>query len=526
MDLSLKLSNVPKDKKSDFLRKKLRELRLLYKVDMLTDRHKNIVSLSSATLRLARNFFKCQTAALLFTDKEARHRQFYLALGLETDASGNDINLHLKELMHKTVGTGDSADIVNRDSEASAELTDYILASFSVSDRLCGALMIGNREKPWDEEDLHYLRSIISQVDNGLEHAFLNQKYQRSRKLIAREARKLSFVYEISLSLGKDEDFSSLCCRILESAMQLVDVNRCSFMRYDADTDELRTEFAIGIPFVKSQLTLKLGQGLAGAALKEGRAILSSRGSSDLRFIPFNKGPEDFPSIVNLACLPLIVEGQPMGVLNFSSTDPSYSVTPDELAALEVVTHLIALAWQKQRLYQVSIKDELTGMYSFRFFKQRLQDEMNRANRYESLLSIVMFDIDHFKMFNDSYGHLAGNFVLREFAAILDDSIRTGIDIAARFGGEEFVLILPGTPESGAVLVAERIRTLVENRSMEYDGQSLKVNVSGGIRQFLPGMSLDDFIQNADQALYVAKESGRNQTKGFSTLPDTIPLPS
>ena len=508
MDLARILADVPVSEKNLFLRKKLRELQLLYKVDKITDKCKNLVSLSSATLKLACRFFKCEIAAILVTDREARHRQFYLAVGL--DELHRDTSLHLKELLHGAV-TDITSEIVNRSQDKTSAPEDYILAVFPVSERLSGVLMIGKREKPWDEEDQHYLRAIVSQIDNGLEHAFLKQKYQRSQKLAARETRKLSFVYEISLSLGNEEDFTSLCRRILESAMHLVDVNRCSFMRYDPDKDELKTEFAIGIPFTRSQISFKLGEGVAGAALQEGRAILAARGGKDVRFIPFNNSAEEFPAIVNMACLPLIVDGKPMGVLNFSSTEKDYMVTPDELAALEVVTQLIGLAWQKQRLYQISIKDELTGMYSFRFFKLRLQEEMNRASRYETSLSIVMFDIDYFKKFNDTFGHLAGNLVLREFARILNDSVRFGVDVAARFGGEEFALILPGTPANGALFVAERVRASVENAVMDFAGQVLKVTVSGGVRQFTPGMSLEDFIKDADRALYSAKESGRNR---------------
>jgi diguanylate cyclase (GGDEF)-like protein len=516
MDLNQKLVHVPKNRKPEFLRKKLRELRLLYRVDRITDKHRDLASLAAATLKLARGFFRCQTAALLFTDREARHRQFYLALGLDSHPSRDHASQHVKELLNGTIDSPGSSEVVNRGNGTPTVPTDYVITSFAVSDRLGGALLIGEREEAWNEEDLHYLRAIVSQIDNGLEHAFLMQKYQRSRRRIEREARKLSFVYEISLSLGREEDFTSLCRRILESSMQLVEVNRCSFMLYDPEKDELRTEFAIGIPFRKSQVTLKMGEGVAGSALKEGRATLATKGSVDSRFIPFNRAPEEFPDIVNLACLPLIVDGYPFGVLNFSSSDPKYTVTPDELAALEVVSQLVVLAWQKQRLYQMSIKDELTGLYSFRFFKQRLQEEMVRAQRQETPLSVVLFDIDFFKKFNDSNGHPAGNMALKCFADILRNSIRQGVDVPARFGGEEFVLVLPGTPEAGAVFVAERIRVAVEAANVRFEGKSLSFTVSGGVRQLVTGMMFDDFVQAADQALYKAKDGGRNRIEVFS----------
>ncbi|PKL48914.1 MAG: hypothetical protein CVV42_07935 [Candidatus Riflebacteria bacterium HGW-Riflebacteria-2] len=518
MDLTLKLADVPQNLKKRFLRKKLRELQLVNRVDKITDRCKTLITLANATLKLARKFFRCEFAAMLFTDREARHRQFYLAVGI--DNAQNEAVLRLKELLHDAVTHGIGGQAVNSNEGNQLFPADYAVLSFAVSERLVGALIVGGREKKWTDEDLHYLSAISSQIDNGLEHAFLMQKYQRSRRLAERETRKLSFVYEISLSLGQEEDFAALCRRILESAMHLVDVNRCSFMRYNAELDELKTEFAIGIPFLKSQMVFRMGEGLAGAALKEGRPILASRGGRDLRFIPFKNGAstEEFPSIVNMACIPLLVEGQPMGVLNFSSTEADYYVTPDELAALEVVSQLIVLAWQKQRLYNISIKDELTGMYSFRFFRQRLQEEMSRALRFETPLSIVMFDIDYFKKFNDSYGHLAGNLVLREFANILNESVRFGIDVAARFGGEEFALILPGTDESGALCVSERIRKVVEESPFDFNGQTLKVTVSGGVRQLESGMMLDDFVKEADRALYVAKEGGRNRIVVCSSL--------
>lgn len=165
------------------------------------------------------------------------------------------------------------------------------------------------------------------------------------------------------------------------------------------------------------------------------------------------------------------------------------------------------------QLEEMATVDELTGLANFRVFKRRLKDDWLRAARYETPLSLVMFDLDDFKRVNDSYGHQAGDRVLREFATLVAGGARA-TDIAARYGGEEFAMILPHTGGERAVRVAERIRRAVEEFPFGERQPPIRVTVSAGIATYpaSPGIdSAEQLVAAADRALYSAKKAGKNR---------------
>jgi diguanylate cyclase (GGDEF)-like protein len=174
-----------------------------------------------------------------------------------------------------------------------------------------------------------------------------------------------------------------------------------------------------------------------------------------------------------------------------------------------------ALLYERTR--QIAITDRLTGLYNFGYFHERLREERMRAERYHRLLSLVIFDIDHFKKYNDANGHPAGNEVLKKIAQILKEEKRD-VDIVARYGGEEMVLILPETSRRHAADLAERIRrriseTLFENMESQPSG---KLTVSAGVATFpVDASDEDDLVQKADNSLYQAKTQGRNLVVAF-----------
>lgn len=160
--------------------------------------------------------------------------------------------------------------------------------------------------------------------------------------------------------------------------------------------------------------------------------------------------------------------------------------------------------------------DRLTGLYNRNYFGEALKSEASRCRRYQTEFSLVFLDIDHFKFINDTFGHLAGDQVLKSIANLIQSEKRAE-DIAARFGGEEIVLILPETPKYKALIIAERIRHKIEYLDLKIKGEVIRATVSGGVATF----PLDTDIENeildcADRALYRAKHRGRNQIVLFS----------
>ena len=170
-----------------------------------------------------------------------------------------------------------------------------------------------------------------------------------------------------------------------------------------------------------------------------------------------------------------------------------------------------------RRTQDSAIVDELTRLYNFRHFQERLREEVRRAGRYETPLALLMIDADDFKAFNDTYGHLAGNAALRRLGQVLKRSVRE-VDLVARYGGEEFVILLPNTPKAGAVRVAEKVRLAVERTRIGGGGSERRtLTVSVGVA-CLPGDGTGEtqLVDRADRALYMAKGLGKNRVKTFS----------
>ena len=186
-------------------------------------------------------------------------------------------------------------------------------------------------------------------------------------------------------------------------------------------------------------------------------------------------------------------------------------IKPFDLQELEV---RIERAIQVSRSFmKLTYVDALTGVYNRRFFDDRLPTEINRTRRYNQPMALVMFDIDHFKKFNDTYGHRAGDFVLSSLAQHVKKSLRTQ-DIVCRYGGEEFTVIMPMTRGEDAAMVMSRIRADLSDRFFysPYDKQDFNIHISIGIAR-LPedGMEASVVMRAADEALYEAKETGRNK---------------
>ena len=185
------------------------------------------------------------------------------------------------------------------------------------------------------------------------------------------------------------------------------------------------------------------------------------------------------------------------------------------LLDIQYVTQIVrfaSIAIENANLYWQATTDRMTKLFSHHSFQQNLEEEIARAHRYGTTLSLIMFDIDHFKKFNDTYGHLQGDVIIKEIANILRGSVRT-IDFTARYGGEEFAVILPEVNAKGAAVVAERIRKTIEQHSFSGEDEPLFVTVSIGVAEFKPARirSASQLIAEADKALYQSKEMGRNQ---------------
>jgi two-component system cell cycle response regulator len=164
------------------------------------------------------------------------------------------------------------------------------------------------------------------------------------------------------------------------------------------------------------------------------------------------------------------------------------------------------------RVKNLSIRDSLTDLFNHRHSIELVSHEFERVGRYQESFSVLMIDIDHFKQINDEHGHPVGDVVLRDVAHLLKDTLRT-VDAVGRYGGEEFLAVLPHTTSEEAVQTAERVRQRVEQHGFKVQDKTLKVTISIGVATY-PGGHADSastLIREADQALYRAKDAGRNR---------------
>jgi diguanylate cyclase (GGDEF)-like protein len=211
--------------------------------------------------------------------------------------------------------------------------------------------------------------------------------------------------------------------------------------------------------------------------------------------------------------LPLVAGETSFGTLTLSGRQ--FSDEQRRLAKSLAAQAVIAL--ENARLHSIVEReahiDGLTGLASRRHFEETLARELARAKRFGTPLAIVLADLDNFKAVNDRHGHAVGDLVLREFAAVVQNTVRE-VDLAGRWGGEEFALLLPGTDARGGVQLAERLRTAIESRAVILpDGSALKITASLGVSSYSAASSAEELFDAADQALYRAKTSGKNQVK-------------
>jgi diguanylate cyclase (GGDEF)-like protein len=224
-------------------------------------------------------------------------------------------------------------------------------------------------------------------------------------------------------------------------------------------------------------------------------------------------------------CIPILAQGETLGILHIQTTDEAPQMDGSEMSFKTTFAGQVGLSIANIRLREAlrtqSVRDALTGLYNRRYLEETLDREVRRASRTSQSLGILMIDLDHFKKFNDTYGHEAGDAVLRATGALLAAGIRAE-DFVCRFGGEEFVIILPTADAAASRTRAERLRAKMKELVVMHEGSSLGlVTISVGVSAFPEyGLSAKDLMAAADAALYEAKRAGRDQVMVAAAISD------
>jgi diguanylate cyclase (GGDEF)-like protein len=314
-------------------------------------------------------------------------------------------------------------------------------------------------------------------------------------------------LFEIGKAVGSDDNLATLLARISELVCQLTSAEACSIMLLDTDRERLLGKAAYGLH--RRDVTLisfRIGEGVAGWVAERGEPALIDDVASDERY----KVLADSENRIRaLACVPLQYREERIGVLTITSPRAA-AFSQDDVELLTFIATTMALDIDNARLRRLSVTDPLTEAYNREFLQQRLPPAVEQAERRGEPLSVAMIDIDHFKDVNDQFGHAIGDRVLAEVAARLRAAIRAG-DLLVRYGGEEFLVLLPGADAIQAAEIAERMRLKMESDPIATDGAAIEVRISVGVAELRRGSDTgSQLVRRADTALYAAKGRGRN----------------
>lgn len=337
--------------------------------------------------------------------------------------------------------------------------------------------------------------------------------------------RHLTLLYDISRALSGTLDSEDLYGEIAEIVGCMLDFDELVLMLYNDRSRKLRVVATYGIddPGPLMGMAFDRGEGITGETIETKEAIYVPDTSKDKRYL-YYKGlkPEDGA----LYSVPILnPEGErAIGVINVSRPT-TQAFSQQERETLRAVSHLIGMHIVNARLFQEikeqSVKDALTGLNNRRDSEEAVRREFNRAHRFERQFSVLIIDIDHFKKYNDRYGHPQGDVILKEFASLLASSLRD-VDYVARWGGEEFLVILPNTDLEGAARAGDKICRNIRRHPFPKRSSQPKrhFTVSIGAACFPEhGQTVEDLIRAADKALYEAKGAGRDQVAVAETIP-------
>ncbi len=315
----------------------------------------------------------------------------------------------------------------------------------------------------------------------------------------------LSLQEEIS-SIMKLEDLVDF---VVTKAVDILDVHRCSLMLLDKDRNELSIKAAVGInEDIIQQTRVKLGEQVSGVVAMYGEPMMISDMDVESPLPRKNRPSYQGRSFMSV---PIKLEKKVIGVVNVTHKGKNKSevFNQTDLRVLSAIIRQTAVAIENAELYRelryLSITDPLTGLFNHRHFTKSLEQEIKRVRRYPAPLCLLMIDVDHFKTYNDTLGHLVGDRILKEVSQVIRKNLRE-IDVACRYGGDEFAVILVETRVHKAEIVAKKFLKAVEQLQLEKP-----ITLSIGLAAFSEGMDRHDLILKADRALYESKKAGRNR---------------
>jgi diguanylate cyclase (GGDEF)-like protein len=332
---------------------------------------------------------------------------------------------------------------------------------------------------------------------------------------LKRQIERLSLFHEIGKALASTLDLQKILQTVMEKISDVLQPDTWSLLMLDETAQELHFEIAIGAGADKlKDVRLKVGEGIAGWVAQTGEPVLVEDAKRDPRFTPRidEVTQTDTRSVV---CVPIKGKEKILGVIELVNCLGRESFRREDIPILKSLADYAAIALENaryiQRIHELTITDDCTALYNARHLNFVLDAEIYRSTRYGYEFSVIFLDLDHFKQVNDTHGHLVGSKLLWMIGDLIKGHLRL-IDYAFRYGGDEFVVLLPQTSKQNSLMVVRRLKDLL-NSTLFFTEEALNIMVTAsfGVASFpADGRTRRELLRMADEAMYLVKNTTRN----------------
>ncbi len=415
----------------------------------------------------------------------------------------------------------DQANLLVLDVEQNVPSKEFVKASNGIPKIVVTREGSGGKVDLWLKKPLSFPLPIPSQrellhfAERLIDENKLIDKNAQLTKALDHKNKEIAFFEEINKMLTSQQEIDKILIVVMKKIKEVTEAESWSITLLDESSGDLILHHAEGKAKKKpKQYRIKPGEGITGWVAEKGVPVVVPDVARDKRFSPKADRHTGFQTKTLMAA-PIKSQGQVLGVLEVINKTTGQNFTEEDLELLMRFVDQAALAVERIMLYQklqeLVITDDLTSLFNSRYLHRSIETEVQRSDRYGTSVCLIFMDIDHFKDVNDHYGHLAGSKLLVEMAQLLISQVRS-VDIVARYGGDEFVVVLPQTTTRDAVLVAERMRKAIEkNTFLRNEGYHFKMTASFGVASY-PGAakSKEDLLRLADEAMYRVKHRNRN----------------
>jgi diguanylate cyclase (GGDEF)-like protein len=356
------------------------------------------------------------------------------------------------------------------------------------------AAMSVTREYVFEQRDLDVLRTAAGQVSVAIENARLFSEEQR-------RSRQFAFLSSVSKTAISSEDAEHMLAEIVRNIQKNFRFDHIGIGIFDYSTKEIEIKAEAGTTAHETGKKIPLSAGILGRVARTGEsALVHATESAPIQGV--------LPTAKTVLCIPITYGDTLLGVLNVES-EQEHAISPEDVLVMNTLADLLATALHNsfvfQKLQQQSITDGLTGIKTRRFFWEALSAEWKRASRSGRPFSVVLVDLDKFKEVNDTYGHLEGDLVLARVGRLLEQKCRQS-NVVARYGGDEFIILMPETGVEQAEILAERLRLWLATDPMLSEHH---ITGSFGVASFpVHGFSAENIIRVADTGMYISKKAG------------------